>query len=506
MSLVLRDEHSAPSLHLYELAFRTALTPLAFAAWEDGELRAQTVNEAFARLFDLPPQSRDEPLRRVFRGASSEQVRRAVEQCLHDGEPARLRIAHGSAAEFKILEVEVQRVEGDGQSRALISLAEVRPPLALSSLGEAGVLAELGALSRGLVYIQDVVRGVIRCSAHPMLERLGLTPGLVQAEAALQLVDPADHKILAGILKRQLAAADGEVVQGVCRVRDRHGEVIWAGVRTQVFARTPDGAVQRILGVATDETEHFTYEAEIAAAANALAHAELNERRRIGRELHDSTSQLLVAARLGLSRLAARRLLDEEAMQVLEDARLAVDGAQREIRNLSFVLHPPSLVETGLDEALRTFATGFARRTGLEIDIEVGRAAWRMPFMIKVALFRVAQEALMNVYRHAKAARVVVRLKHKGRRIVLEVEDDGVGMQRTSGEPPVEGVGISGMRARMMQIGGALDLLASPAGVLVRASVAHELRPHRRSRARAPTATASRLRARENVAGYEGWA
>lgn len=480
MSLVLRNECSASSSNLYELAFRTAAMPLAFAGWEGGELRARGANEAFVQLFDLPPdQSRGHALRRIFRGASADQVRWAVERCLHDGEPARFRIAHGSAAAFKILEVEVQRVVGEGTACALISLAEVRSPLALSSLGEAGVLAELAPLSRGLVYIHDVPRGVIRCGPHPVLERLGLEAGTAPAQAALQLVDPADHKILAQLLKRQLAAQDGEVIQCVCRVRDRQGETIWAGVRTQVFSRTPDGEVRSILGVATDETEHYTHEAEIAAAANALAHAELNERRRIGRELHDSTSQLLVAARLGLSRLEGRVAADDEARHVLEDARQAIEGAQHEIRNFSFVLHPPSLIETGLEEALRSFAVGFARRTGLQIAVEVGRAGWRMPFTVKVALFRVAQEALMNVYRHARAARVAVRLRHKGRRIVLEVEDDGVGMHAADGEGPVEGVGISGMRARMMQIGGALDLLAGPVGVLVRASVAHELRPPR---------------------------
>lgn len=506
MSLVLREGYDPPSSNLYELAFRTATMPLAFAAWADGELRAQRVNPAFARLFGLPSQEPDgHPLRRIFRGASSIQVRIAVEQCLRDGESARFRIAHGSASEFKIFEVEVQHVAGDGEDCALISLSEARSPLALSSLGEAGVLAELAALSRGLVYIHDVAHNVLRCAAHPVLERLGLAAGSVPADKALQMIDPADHKILAQLLKRQLAAADGEVIQCVCRVRDPGGQVIWAGVRTQVFSRTPDGAVQCILGVATDETEHYTYEAEIAAAANALAHAELNERRRIGRELHDSTSQLLVAARLGLGRLAGRDLPDEEATHVLEDARQAIERAQREIRNFSFVLHPPSLIETHLADALETFAVGFARRTGLDIALDVGGGAWRLPFTIKVALFRVAQEALMNVYRHAQARRVEVRLKHKGRRIVLEVQDDGIGMHGMDGAAPIEGVGISGMRARMMQIGGALDLLAGPAGVLVRASVAHELRPPRKPRPRAPGSAGARRRAREDLAGYEGF-
>lgn len=496
MSLVLRDDCNAPtSAGLYELAFKSATMPLAFVDWWSGELRARRVNAAFVRLFDLPPpHPYGHLLRQVFRGASSEQVRRAVEQCLRDGDPAKFRIAHGSIPEFKILEVEVQRVVEGDRPCVLVSLVEVRSPLALSSLGEAGVLAEIGALSRGLVYIHDVPRGVIRCGAHPVLERLGLKAGSMQAEAALHLIDPADHKVLARLLKTQLEAADGEVIQCVCRVHDVAGGVIWANVRTQIFARTPDGRVQRVLGVATDETEHYTHEAAITAAANALAHAELNERRRIGRELHDSTSQLLVAARLGLNRLAVRERLDDEALRVLEDARQAIEGAQREIRNFSFVLHPPSLVEAGLEESLRTFAMGFARRTGIDISVEVARGGWRIPFAIKVALFRVAQEALMNVYRHAEAANAVVRLRHKGRRIVLEVEDDGIGMPEDDADAALEGVGISGMRARMMQIGGTFDLIAGQVGLLVRASVAHELRPkHKPSPRTAPPVPSRRI-------------
>lgn len=508
MSLVLRDDCNAPpSAGLYELAFRSATMALAFVEWSSGELRARRINEAFVNLFDLPSmQTYGHPIRQIFRGASSEQVRRAVEQCLKDGDPAKFRIAHGSTPEFKILEVEVQRVATGDRPCVLLSLAEVRSPLALSSLGEAGVLAEIGALSRGLVYIHDVPRGVIRCGAHPVLERLGLKAGSMQAEAALQLIDPADHKILARLLKAQLEAVDGEVIQCVCRVRDVSGALIWANVRTQIFARTPDGQVQRVLGVATDETEHYTHAAEIAAAANALAHAELNERRRIGRELHDSTSQLLVAARLGLNRLAVRERLDEEALRVLEDARAAIEGAQREIRNFSFVLHPPSLIEDGLEDSLRSFAMGFARRTGLDISVEVARGGWRIPFAIKVALFRVAQEALMNVYRHAQASNAVVRLRHKGRRIVLEVEDDGVGMPKDETEAAMEGVGISGMRARMMQIGGAFDLIAGPVGLLVRASVAHELRPKHTPSVRAASVVAARRLSGGDLVEREGYA
>jgi len=467
---------------------------MALASRSEGRLSVDRANQAFLRLFGLP-QSRVEgrPLAQVFRGASADQVRRAVEQCLCDGEAVEFRIAHGSSAEFALLPIVVQRVMLNGAAFALISATEARPPLALSTLGEAGVLAEIGALSRGLVFIYDYPGGTIRCGAHPLLDRIGLSPGMMNASDTNDLVDPADHDLIERHMLMQLEAPDGEVIQTVCRLRGRDDETVWANVRSQVFARTPDGGVQRILGVTTDETEHYEHQAELAAAANALAHAELNERRRIGRELHDSTAQLLVAARLGLNRLSTQGQLTGEPLRVLDDARQAIESAQREIRNFSFVLHPPALLEAGgLEDSLRAFAVGFGRRTGLEITLEAGRrSSLHLPFRTKVALFRVAQEALMNVYRHARATGAAVRLKHRRGRVILEIEDDGVGLPGDGRTPP-EGVGISGMRARMKQLGGAFELIPGAVGVLVRASVDDGDERPRRTPVKRPAASVAR--------------
>ena len=508
MSLVLRDEIARPAVGLYELAFWSATAPMALAARSHGQLSVHRANQAFLRLFDLP-QSRVEgrPLTQVFRGTSADQVRRAVEQCLCDGEAVEFRVAHGSRAEFALLRIAVQRVMMNGAAFVLISATEARPPLALSNLGESGVLAEIGALSRGLVFIYDYPGGTIRCGAHPLLKRMGLAPGVMSASDALALVEQADHDLVARHMLMQLEAPDGEVIQTVCRIRGADDKTVWASVRSQVFARTPDGGVQRILGVTTDETEHYEHQAELAAAANALAHAELNERRRIGRELHDSTAQLLVAARLGLNRLSTHGQLTGEPLRVLDDARQAIERAQHEIRNFSFVLHPPALLEAGgLEDSLRAFAVGFGRRTGLEITTEIGRRNLHLPFRAKVALFRVAQEALMNVYRHAQATSAVLRLKHRRGRVMLEVEDDGVGLPGDGRTPP-EGVGVSGMRARMRQLGGAFELTSGAVGVLVRASVDDgEERPRRMPVKRSATPTARRGVSGEDPISRQGLA
>ena len=114
--------------------------------------------------------------------------------------------------------------------------------------------------------------------------------------------------------------------------------------------------------------------------------------------------------------------------------------------------------------SLRTFATGFSHRTGVPIAVRIGRGLGRLPPRLELALYRIAQEALMNVYRHAKAKHAWVSLRRSDGQAVLEIEDDGVGLLPA----PISGVGISGMQARMTQLGGSF-VLEPATGLVVRA-------------------------------------
>jgi signal transduction histidine kinase len=214
---------------------------------------------------------------------------------------------------------------------------------------------------------------------------------------------------------------------------------------------------------------------ELDVLRERVAHAEASERRRIGRELHDSTSQLLVAAQLSMAAVARRTFLTPEAQAALAEARQSIAGVQAEIRAVSYLLHPPPLPSDGLAQGLCAFCDGFARRTDLEITVKVARSLPRLSDRLELALYRIAQEALMNVYRHAQATKAVVRLRQAHGRIVLEIADDGVGL--ASPWEHVSGVGISGMQARMTELGGALTLEAGRGGLRVRAAAPIELTP-----------------------------
>ena len=207
--------------------------------------------------------------------------------------------------------------------------------------------------------------------------------------------------------------------------------------------------------------------AELDALRECLAHAEASERRRIGRELHDSTSQLLVAAQLSLAAVERRTFLTPEAQAALADARRSIAGAQAEIRAFSFLLHPPALQTQGLARCLRAFGSGFAHRTDLAITVKVGRNVPRLADHLELALYRIAQEGLMNVYRHARATTTSIRLRRVDSGILLEIEDDGVGLAPRDRS---RGVGIAGMQARMTQVGGTLSFETERKGLLVRAA------------------------------------
>ena len=197
----------------------------------------------------------------------------------------------------------------------------------------------------------------------------------------------------------------------------------------------------------------------------------MNERARIGRELHDSTAQYLVAADLGVGQVLHGSAVTDDVRERLRDVQASLSAAQSEMRAFAYVLHPPELKELGLAETMARFCTGFARRSRIAITFAAGALPKELPSDAEHALFRVCQEALMNVYRHAFARTATVALEMRDRDLVLEVRDDGVGVPEDERFEGGGGVGIAGMRARMRSIGGDLRLIARGPGLTVVASV-----------------------------------
>ena len=196
------------------------------------------------------------------------------------------------------------------------------------------------------------------------------------------------------------------------------------------------------------------------------------ERRRIARELHDSLGQDLTAAKISLDMLAQEWESDSAHFQ---DARKLVDRCISDTRTLSHLLHPPLLDEAGFVSAARWYVEGFGRRSGITTTLELPEHLRRLPRGAETALFRILQEALTNVHRHSGSRAVDVRVTEDAAKVVLSVKDFGRGvpgevLDRFWKTGNV-GVGLTGIRERLKELGGSLEIESNLDGTLLRATV-----------------------------------
>lgn len=212
---------------------------------------------------------------------------------------------------------------------------------------------------------------------------------------------------------------------------------------------------------------------EIRQLTGRLLKSQDDERRRLARELHDSTGQMLAAMKINLDLANEKRDgIDPELKTLVTDCISITDEMSRQLRTMSYLLHPPLLDETGLQSALRWYAEGFAQRSGIQVNLEVSPDFRRLPHDLEIAIFRVIQESLTNIHRHSGSTTAAIHLTQNGDRVEVEIVDTG------SGIPPgryegkfVPGVGIMGMCERMRQFGGSFDVIASDRGTTIRAAV-----------------------------------
>jgi two-component system, NarL family, sensor kinase len=190
------------------------------------------------------------------------------------------------------------------------------------------------------------------------------------------------------------------------------------------------------------------------------------ERRHIARDLHDITGQKLAAQSMALAKVLNRKAagLDKESQHLLVECVTLSNQVSDEIRTLSYLLHPPLLDELGLSSAVRWYAEGYERRTGIKVEVKIPLDFGRLSPDVEVALFRVIQESLSNVQRYSESPRAYVRLKRSSSdEIQVQIGDFGKGIHpatlntSTHTAAPL-GVGIQGMRERMRQLGGKLEI------------------------------------------------
>lgn len=241
--------------------------------------------------------------------------------------------------------------------------------------------------------------------------------------------------------------------------------------------RNAAGQVYALCGIATDITARKRAERELRQMAGRLLRLQDQERRVLGHELHDTTAQGLAALEINLTALRKlARHMPAKSRELLRDSVVLAARSAREIRTLSYTLRPPLLEEMGLSAALRTHVRGFASRSGIKCRLTLPRKLGRLPADLELALFRIVQEALANVHRHAGSKVATIRLRQNPRRLVLEIADQGQGMPASAMEnflaaKATLGIGLAGMRERARQLGGDIVIRSTPGDTRVRAEL-----------------------------------
>jgi signal transduction histidine kinase len=256
---------------------------------------------------------------------------------------------------------------------------------------------------------------------------------------------------------------------------------------------TTGAGAPRIFGISQDITErkgaeeifrqsHATLESlveqrtlALRRVSSRLLQAQDEERRRIARELHDSVGQCLTAVKMNIDVLR-RSELSTGTDEVLAESSSLLEQALTETRTISHLLHPPLLDEAGFASAARWYVDGFAKRSGVEINLEIPMELSRLPDSVELGLFRVLQESLTNMHRHSGSPTVDIRLNLDAKRVILEVRDYGRGMPRELLQRFQEvgtggGVGLAGMQERISELGGRLEISAADPGTVVTVSM-----------------------------------
>jgi signal transduction histidine kinase len=211
---------------------------------------------------------------------------------------------------------------------------------------------------------------------------------------------------------------------------------------------------------------------QVRALSVKLLRLQDEERRRLARELHDSTGQMLAAMKMVLNEM----MLEAKGEKIADLAAQSVelnDEMSRQLRTMSYLLHPPLLDEAGLPSALRWYTEGFADRSAMSVNLQISDDFNRLPQEMEIALFRVVQECLTNIHRHSGSTTADIRVNRTADSVDVEISDTGKGVasNRMRGDKIISGVGLMGIEERMRQFGGSVKITSSDKGTVVVARI-----------------------------------
>jgi two-component system NarL family sensor kinase len=294
-----------------------------------------------------------------------------------------------------------------------------------------------------------------------------------------------DDLIAGPEMAEEAACLSGQVMRGhkvhmVTRRRRRDGMMV--DVEIYGIPLMVDGRLAGVYALYQDVTERNKAQMAFREISGQLENLQQEERRRLARDLHDSTSQELAVLNWNLTRLANLVGDRDEALKALvqQTKDIAYECSTR-IRSVAYLLHPPLLGEAGLALAIPWLVEGFEQRSGIRITLEMSAKLSRYRDEVEIAIFRIVQEGLANVLRHSGSSVARISLHCKDGWLELAVGDEGKGHAREvlmQARDRRTGIGISGMRERVEQLGGCLRIDCNEDGTTVRATVPLEVNFH----------------------------
>jgi len=280
--------------------------------------------------------------------------------------------------------------------------------------------------------------------------------------------------------------SSGEHYEAEYRLQGKNGEYRWFRSRATPI-RDQEERIVRWYGACSDVHDSKLLEqsirdetlkleklvesrtVELRRLSASLITAQDNERRRIARELHDGLSQELAAAKITVDAISQQSDPNAKEQAALQASEIIAESL-RQVRNMSYLLHPPMLDEVGLISAIRWYLDGFTKRSGIETTLEISPDEMpRLPREFETAVFRIIQESLTNIFKHAEAHKSWVSLVMNGEHIMIRVADDGKGIKDLTHDmqPSNIGVGLGGMKQRIKELDGKLQLVNTAPGTLV---------------------------------------
>jgi PAS domain S-box-containing protein len=313
------------------------------------------------------------------------------------------------------------------------------------------------AIENRNMYINSRIKDILGYSAEDIKK--------MKSAFFKKLLHPGDASVIDSLWKRFTTAKEGDIIESEYRLKNCKGEWRWFYSRDIVFKRTSDGLLKLVLGISQDVTQRKLFEEELKSSRERLrlllAHLQSvreDERTRISREIHDELGQALTALKMDLSWIIKR--LGKEEKPVREKAHLMsklIDMNIQTVKRISAELRPGLLDDLGLTAAIEWQAEEFRKRTAIKCEVSIRPDDMELERDLSTGIFRIFQETLTNVVRHAKAKKVRVSLKKSDGTLVLQVKDDGKGISQRQISSP-KSIGLIGMRERVHFFGGEMEI------------------------------------------------